>query len=138
MTAPPVLVHTSLQTVRWGDMDALRHVNNTLYFRFMEQARSEWLYAQGDRGCDPGQDSVIVHASCDYLAPIVFPATVEVRMFLCDLGRASLGSTYEIWVGDRKCATGAAKLVWVDVASGRSSPLPARIAAPLRDARHAD
>ena len=31
--------------IRWGDMDALGHVNNTVYFRYMEQARIEWLYA---------------------------------------------------------------------------------------------
>ena len=31
--------------IRWGDMDALGHVNNTVYFRYMEQARIEWLHA---------------------------------------------------------------------------------------------
>ena len=40
-----VLVHTSLQPIRWGDMDVLGHVNNTVYFRYMEQARIEWIYA---------------------------------------------------------------------------------------------
>ena len=36
-------VHDSRMDVRWGDMDMLGHVNNTVYFRYMETARVEWL-----------------------------------------------------------------------------------------------
>ena len=41
---PRLLVHVSRQLLRWADMDALGHINNTCYFRYMEQARIEWLY----------------------------------------------------------------------------------------------
>ena len=34
-------------TVRWGDMDAMRHVNNTQYFRYMETARIDWMSSIG-------------------------------------------------------------------------------------------
>ena len=34
--------------IRWGDMDAMGHVNNTVYFRYMEQTRIEWLYAESE------------------------------------------------------------------------------------------
>jgi acyl-CoA thioester hydrolase len=133
MTPPRLLVHTSFQSVRWGDMDALGHVNNTLYFRFMEQARSEWVYSLVEGGGQSDdQGSVLVNASCDYLAPIVFPSAIEVRMYLGDLGRTSVGSFYEIWTGERKCADGAAKIVWVRLSTGRPIPLPDSIAAPLR------
>ena len=37
------LVHESIIPVRWGDMDALGHVNNAVYFRYIEQARVNWL-----------------------------------------------------------------------------------------------
>ena len=33
------LVHVERIAIRWGDMDAMGHVNNTVYFRFMEQTR---------------------------------------------------------------------------------------------------
>ena len=33
------LVHIERIAIRWGDMDAMGHVNNTVYFRYMEQAR---------------------------------------------------------------------------------------------------
>jgi acyl-CoA thioester hydrolase len=116
-------------------MDALGHVNNTVYFRYMEQARLEWLYAQqphGYRATGP----VIVNASCTFLVPLVYPGEVEVRMYLGELGRSSIGSFYELWIGQTKYAEGAAKIVWIDIVTGRPVPLPEHIAAPLRGLAH--
>src|SRR5438105_12390891 len=90
MHDPRVLVHTSRQPIRWGDMDAFRHVNNTVYFRYMEQARLEWLYAQLPHADGP-TGPVIVNASCTFLVPRVYPGTVEARLLLGDLGRSSIG-----------------------------------------------
>jgi acyl-CoA thioester hydrolase len=129
------LVHTSIQPIRWGDMDALGHVNNTVYFRYMEQARLEWVFAQMKQhggGYDSGSGPVIVNASCTFLEPLVYPGDCEVRMYLGQPGRSSVGSYYEIWKDGRKFADGAAKMVWIDLASGRSTPLPEAVAAPLR------
>ena len=50
MTTPRLLVHTTTQSIRWGNMGALGHANNTVYFRYMEQARIEWFYAQANAG----------------------------------------------------------------------------------------
>ena len=47
---PRLLVHTSIQPIRWGDMDALGHVNNTIFARWFEQARIEYFAASGLRG----------------------------------------------------------------------------------------
>ena len=78
-----VLVHTSLQPVRWGDMDMLGHVNDTVYFRYMEQARIEWVHAlaQGP-GYDDGQGLVIASASG---RPVPLPESVRTPV----QGRAS-------------------------------------------------
>jgi acyl-CoA thioester hydrolase len=121
-------------------MDMLGHVNNTVYFRYFEQARIEWVY-----GLDPeaqaydGTGPVIVNASCTFLEPLVYPGEVEVRMYLGDPGRSSVGSYYELRMNGRTYAEGAAKIVWVELASGRSVRLPESVAAPLRalDARQA-
>lgn len=40
-----ILVHQLELPIQWGDMDALGHVNNTVYFRYMEQARVSWIQA---------------------------------------------------------------------------------------------
>jgi len=44
------LVHVERIPIRWGDMDAMGHVNNTVYFRYMEQARISWFDALVPRG----------------------------------------------------------------------------------------
>ena len=133
MKSRRVLVHTSIQPIRWGDMDALGHVNNTVYFRYMEQTRIEWLYALAEAGVGylSGTGPVIVNASCTFMVPIVYPGDVEVRMFLGEAGRSSIGSHYELDCAGRRMAEGAAKIVWIDLASGRSVPLPERLRAML-------
>ena len=115
-------------------MDAFGHVNNTVYFLYMEQARIEWLQAQAPKyaGRDADEGLVIVKASCDFLAPLVYPREIEVRMFLGNLGRTSIGTFYEIREEGRKFAEGAARMVWIKHSTGRSTPLPDVIAAVLR------
>ena len=113
-------------------MDSLGHVNNTVYFRYMEQARIEWVQALDPESKPHGVTGpVVVNASCTFLLPLVYPGDLEVRMFLGDPGRSSVASFYEIWRDGQKFADGAAKIVWIDIASGRPVPLPDRIKATL-------
>jgi acyl-CoA thioester hydrolase len=133
MTAARLHVHTTKLSVRWGDMDALGHVNNTVYFQYFEQARIEWLYAQAKTpGFDPAKGPVIVNATCNFLVPLVYPADVEVRMSLASPGRSSMASYYDITSRGTQYADGAAKIVWIEYATGRPTPLPEHIVAPLR------
>ena len=121
-------VHTTRLPIRWGDMDAMGHVNNTVYFRYMEQTRIEWLYSCAERlgvRAYEREGPVIVNASCTFHAPLTYPGEAEVRMFVGDPGKSSVESYYEIWMNDTKYADGAAKLVWIDLASTKSAPLPA-------------
>jgi acyl-CoA thioester hydrolase len=130
MTAHRVHVHTSRQPIRWGDMDALGHVNNTVYFRFMEQARIEWLYThRGDGSHAGGTGPVIVNASCTFLKPLVYPGDVEVRMYLGTPGRSSVPTHYELDANGERAAEGDAKMVWIDLGTGKSVPLPATLRA---------
>jgi acyl-CoA thioester hydrolase len=131
------LLATSVMPIRWGDMDALGHVNNTVYFRYMEQTRVEWLEAM-DVLLDGRRDEgiVIVNASCTFLLPLTYPGEVECRMYVDKPGRSSVQTHYELRkVGDdRLYAEGASKMVWVAWASGKSTPLPGRIREALETA----
>jgi acyl-CoA thioester hydrolase len=136
---PRLLVHTSRQPIRWGDMDMLGHVNNTVFFRYCEQARIEWTYGlHPDGDAYAGTGPVIVNASCTFLLPLVYPGDVEVRMYLGDPGRTSVGTYYEILKNGTKYADGAAKMVWIDLATGRSVPLPDVVTSPLRTLERAE
>jgi len=132
MTAPRHHVHTATFGLRFADMDALGHVNNAAYFTFMEQARVEWTRKHAPDAYTQGTGPVIANASCNYRVPLVYPEDIEVRMYLGAPGRSSIDSYYEIAAGGRIYADGAAKIVWVDFSTGKSTALPDHIAAPLR------
>ena len=117
--------------MRWGDMDALGHLNNTVYFRYMEQARVEWFEQLGFPLRGHGEGMLIVNADCNFRRAITYPAEVEVLMFVGQPGRSSLPTYYELRdaaAPDRLYADGRAMAVWVDYDLEQSRPLPA----PLR------
>ena len=132
MTANRHHVHTSRFELRFADMDALGHVNNAAYFTFMQEARLEWLGKHAPDAYKLGIGPVIANASCNYRTPLVYPKAIEVRMFLGTPGRSSIDSFYDIVADGMTYADGAAKMVWVDLSTGKSTPLPEHIAGPLR------
>lgn len=130
MTAKRKLVHTEMIPIRWGDMDALGHVNNTVYFRYMEQARISWFDGLGLTGLANGKGPAVINTSCTFLKQLVYPGNVEVKTYAGQAGR----STFETWIELRPSydpdvlyAEGSAKVVWVDYNQGKSAPLPQKL-----------
>ena len=124
------LIFTTTVPIRWGDMDTMGHVNNTDYFRYMEQARIEWMANLGyDTAQTVEEGPVIVNTSCTFLIPFTYPGDVEVRMFAGHPGRSSLPTSYELRRRgeDTLYAEGAAKVVWIKPADGKSIPLPGKM-----------
>lgn len=119
-------IFTERCPIRWGDMDAYGHVNNTVFFRFMEQARIAWMESVGLDLVSPEQGPVIINASCTFLKQLDYPGTVEVKMYAGELGRSSVMSYYELRKeGERDLyAEGAAKIVWSDQRVRKSMPIP--------------
>ncbi len=124
-----VLLYALTIPVRWGDMDALGHVNNAAYFTYMEQVRVGWLASVGAEALSPSarEGSVIVNACCTFNKPITYPAALRVQMHGGAPGRTSFESYYTLQdaTTDVVYATGTARVVWVNYASGRAIPLPA-------------
>lgn len=111
--------------VRWSDLDALGHVNNSRFFTFFEQARVEWLEQTGWGGDAIAGNPVVVTASCHFKKAIGYPETVEVSLYAGPLGNSSIPTFYEIRTADGVlAASGEAVMVWIDARSGRSIPLP--------------
>jgi acyl-CoA thioester hydrolase len=126
-----LLAHIERIPIRWGDMDAMGHVNNTIYFRYMEQARISWferLVPEDEVWQSTG--IVIVNASCNYKRPITYPGTVEVRLMVGAPGGSSVPTCYELRVDADPVpyADGAAVVVFVDMKTQK----PARISEGIR------
>ena len=72
--------------VRFRDLDALNHVNNAVYFTYMEHARFAYLRHLGlfsDDASDTGM--ILAEATCAFKAPIAFGQGVVVRVRATDL-----------------------------------------------------
>ncbi|PIE36760.1 MAG: thioesterase superfamily protein [Gammaproteobacteria bacterium] len=130
------LLHRTDMEVRWGDMDAVGHVNNTLYFRYFEQCRVSWLAEIGsiESVTTARQGPVIINTSASFLRPLHYPVRIVVSMFGNAPGRSSFESEFEIRDADNAdilYSTGSAKIVWIDKDANKSIPLPDSIRALL-------
>lgn len=121
------LVHTMTIPIRWGDMDAMGHVNNTVYFRYMEIVRIEWLHALGGAPDPQGTGPVIVNAFCNFHKQLEYPGDVLAKHYVAKPGRSSFETYITLERTDEPgviYASGGAKTVWVDFPAGKSVPLP--------------
>ncbi|MFC3532244.1 acyl-CoA thioesterase [Vogesella facilis] len=131
------LMDTRYITMRWGDMDAVGHLNNTYYFRYMEQIRVEWLENAGFPIDPAGIGPVLGQTSCSYKRELTYPATVAISIEVEKVGRSSLKLRHHFYLqGDPATvyAVGEATLVWVDYQAGKTVSIPEPIRALLRAA----
>ena len=134
MSADRKLVHVERIPIRWGDMDAMGHVNNTIYFRYMEQARISWFTSLGVMAGPDGQGPVIVNASCTFKRPFTYPGTVEVRTYAGKPGGSSIPTFIEMGLEGASAevyAEGAAVVVWMDFPQNKPIRVPESIRALL-------
>lgn len=122
-----ILVYELEIPIRWGDMDAMGHVNNTVYFRYMEQVRISWFDSLGFTPEPRGEGPLIVNASCTFARELRYPGNVICRQYVGAIGRSSVETYIDMLRSDEPdtvYASGSAKVVWVDYAKKRSAPLP--------------
>ena len=127
LPADKKLTYEMVIPIRWGDMDAMGHVNNTLYFRYMEIVRIEWLHALGGAPDPKGQGPVIVNAFCNFLKQLEYPGDVLAKHYVANPGRTSFDAFITLERTDQPgvlYATGGATTVWIDFPQQKSVPLP--------------
>lgn len=110
--------------VRWGDLDALNHVNNTVYFRFFEEARVQ-LFSKVGLMPPSRKAGVVAHVSCDFLKPLMYPAMAVVTQVLVRVGRSSIEMETLLEREDEPgviYAKGRYVMVGTDAETGKSLP----------------
>ena len=121
------LTHELRIPVRWGDLDAMGHVNNTVYFRYFEIARLDWLFNIGAPPNPRGSGPVIVNAFCSFIRQVEFPCELIARHYVANPGRSSFDTYITLERSDQPgvlFAEGGSKTVWTDSATKKSAPLP--------------
>lgn len=117
------------QEVAWGEQDKLGHVNNTVYFRYFENARIAQFERLKLPFPDPGSQGhgpIMATTTCDFLKPIHFPDRVRIETGVTRLGRSSFVQVYRIYSHAQQdyVAKGSSVSVYYDYASGQSVPIP--------------
>ena len=121
------LVYECTIPMRWGDMDAMGHVNNTIYFRYLEIARVDWLRKFNAEPKPEGESPVIVNAFCNFYKQLEYPGDVLVKMYASDPGRTTFESwaTMELTASPGEIyAAGGATTIWVDFPLQKAVALP--------------
>jgi acyl-CoA thioester hydrolase len=125
MGASSEFVYRHRLQVRFRDCDAMGHVNNAVYFTYLEQCRlTFWRELTG--AASPQTRVIVARAECDYRAPAYFGDELDVGLKVGVIGRSSFALEYEIVrVGTGQLvAAGKTVMVSYDYAANKSMPLP--------------
>lgn len=116
--------------VRWRDLDAFNHVNNSKYLSYLEEARLHWMIGVPGQGMDDHVAPVVAAAQLNYRRPIAWPAQVVVELFVERLGNTSLTVGHRIIDAEDSgvlYCDGHVVMVWIDRESGAAAALPAAV-----------
>jgi acyl-CoA thioester hydrolase len=121
--------------VAWGDMDALRHVNNAVYARWLESARIALLVRLGviATQADPSVGPILARQAIDFRRPVEFPDEVTIDVRVARIGNTSLELRYRVRSHAQASivAEGESIVVLYDFASGAKRALPEALRAAI-------
>jgi acyl-CoA thioester hydrolase len=126
----PRPLFTAPIAVRWRDLDAFNHVNNSNFLTYLEEARLQWLKGVPGPWFDAHSMPLLAAAELNYRAPIEWPAAIVVELSCERLGNSSITIGHRIVDADdpnRRYCDGRTVLVWADPATGKPVPLPEAI-----------
>ncbi|MEO8010535.1 MAG: thioesterase family protein [Dokdonella sp.] len=112
--------------IRWRDLDAFNHVNNSTFLTYLEEARLHWFSGLGDGWISDAGAPVIAASQVNFRRQLTWPGEIIVELFVERVGTTSLTIAHRI-VGaneDHLYSDGSVVLVWVAADSGRPVPLP--------------
>ena len=126
--------HFNAIPTRWMDNDIYGHVNNVVYYSYIDTLTNEYLITEG--GLDIHHDQVIgvaVESHCNYYQPLAYPEVVVAGLRVGHIGRTSV--RYEIGLfsesSDTVCATAHFVHVFVDRETNNPVPIPDNLRACL-------
>lgn len=139
-------LHIPIQ-LRWGDLDAFNHVNNTSMLKLLEEARVRafWKPAPGesapatavlDSSLSAGLLTLIARQEIEYLAPVPYQRhPLDIQMWFGKLGGSNVDVCYEVRSDPAAehqvlYARATTVIVLVDAQSGH----PVRLSSEMRSA----
>ncbi|SCG38186.1 acyl-CoA thioester hydrolase [Micromonospora echinaurantiaca] len=127
-------------TLRWSDLDAYGHVNNSRFLTLYEEARVALMFAGGRAwGVGSFADGVVIRRhEVDYLRPVDYALgrataeaapTVRIELWVEEIRAASFTVAYELYDGDVLASRARSVLVPFDL----DRQVPRRVSAEERE-----
>jgi acyl-CoA thioester hydrolase len=118
-------------SVEWGDMDAFRHVNNTVYFRYFERVRIAWFMELGwiPDEARSGIGPILASVRCRFRHALSYPDDILIGASVADLEADRFLTNYGIYSKrlQKLAAEGDGLTVSYDYGNNRKAPIPPAI-----------
>ena len=121
--------------IRWGDLDALNHVNNTAFLRYLEEARIQWFNSLRGPWESTDYGPVVVNINCNFRREIQYPAVVSVSLDASRPSEKRVVLSNTIFDRDDPAtiyADAEVTVVWIDRHTQRSIPVPESVVASVQ------
>lgn len=114
-------------TTRWRDNDVYNHVNNAVFYEYIDTGVNVWIKLEG--GLDVPEAPIVglvVNSSCDFFAPLSFPGQVTAGVAVGKIGRSSVTYRVGLFADDSDLAAADARFthVYVDRETRKPVELP--------------
>ncbi|MHA1987633.1 MAG: acyl-CoA thioesterase [Promethearchaeota archaeon] len=114
--------------IRWGDMDARGHVNNTIYYRYFESSRIA-LFELLNVYKEPTTASIapiLSYQDCYYKAPLTYPDTIFIGAKIKDFEESKIIIHHSLRSKklNRTAAEGEAHIVWYNYEEKKKAIIP--------------
>ncbi|ORU90954.1 MAG: thioesterase [Cycloclasticus sp. symbiont of Poecilosclerida sp. N] len=125
--------HSFLLQVRWGDADALGHINNVQFVRYLESARVAYCDDVLDVSFKPAMMSgwILADMQCSYLQQVHYPAQLEIYTRIGKIGNKSATISADIYCEDEPVMRSQSIMVWFDYAQQKTVSVPDAVRAKI-------
>jgi acyl-CoA thioester hydrolase len=128
-------MYKTVVTPRFGDIDGLRHVNNTVLAVWFEQARNP-IFRMFTPDLDLKYENwklIMVRTEFDFLSEMYYGEDVEIRTCIEKIGNSSFTMGHEAWQNGKRAVKGKAVVVHFDFIGKKSIPIPDSIKEQLTE-----
>jgi len=125
--------HFEAFSTRWRDNDVYAHMNNAVYYEYVDSVVNGWLIRTGAMRLPDGPVlGVAVETGCVYFASLGFPERVEAGLRVDRIGASSVSYGVGLFAPGEDAAAAQARFVHVCVDRDTRAPVP--VPAELRAA----
>ena len=111
--------------IRYADLDALGHVNNSNYLTYFEIARVHYFNELLGKDWDwRNEGMILANSSLEFLKPLLIQHEAEVKISTLSVGTKSFELYYKISVDDVVFCSGKSVIVAFNSVRNETIPIP--------------